>query len=282
VSLRGLLERAAAAAVSFPPSSRLLGRLSEVKPPAALLQPLLRGYVRLYGVDLQEAAEPLEAFPTFNAFFTRRLRSGARPLPADESVIVSPADSLLTSVGRVPADGRLEQVKGRTYAIEELLGSPDEGARFREGVQATLYLSPSMYHRVHCPLDARVRAWTYIPGRLFPVNALSVRAVEGLFVRNERVAVFLESDALGQVALVMVGAANVGRMTLSFAPLVTNAGAPAGTFRPPSEIRLRRGGELGAFNLGSTVVLLAADGRVAPLASPGQIIRVNSALFEKK
>jgi phosphatidylserine decarboxylase len=282
VSLRGVLERAAAAAVSFPPSSRLLGRLSEMKAPAVLLRPLLRGYVRLYGVDVQEAADPLEAFPTFNAFFTRRLRSGARPLPADESVIVSPADSLLTSVGRVPADGRLEQVKGRTYAIEELLGSAEEGARFREGVQATLYLSPSMYHRVHCPLDARVRAWSYIPGRLFPVNAFSVRSVEGLFVRNERVAVFLESEDLGQVALVMVGAANVGRMTLSFAPLVTNADASAGTFRPSSEIRLRRGDELGAFNLGSTVVLLAADGRLEPLASPGQIVRVNSALFAKK
>jgi phosphatidylserine decarboxylase len=279
VSLRGLLERVAAGAVSFPLSSRVLGRLSEMKPPAAVLRPLLRGYVRFYGVDLDEAADPLHAFPTFNAFFTRRLKPGARPLPADENAIVSPADSLLTSIGPVPADGRLEQVKGRTYSIDELLGSRDEGARFRGGVQATLYLSPSMYHRVHSPVDARVRGWTYLPGRLFPVNAFSVRAIEGLFVRNERIAVFLESETLGSFALVMVGAANVGRMTLAFASLVTNAGHSAGTSAPSTEIRLRRGDDLGAFNLGSTVVLLAADGGLKPLAAAGDLVRVNAALF---
>jgi phosphatidylserine decarboxylase len=281
LSLRGVLERVAAGAVSFPLSSRVLGRLSEMKPPPAVLRPLLRGYVRLYGVDLQEAADSFDSFPTFNAFFTRRLKAGARPLPADETVIVSPADSLLTSVGPVPADGRLEQVKGRTYSIDELLGSRDEGARFRGGIQATLYLSPSMYHRVHTPIDARVRAWTYVPGRLFPVNAFSVRAIEGLFVRNERVAVFLESEAVGSFALVMVGAANVGRMTLAFAPLVTNAGRAGGTSVPSTEIRLRRGDELGAFNLGSTVVLLAADGRLKPLATAGELVKVNAGLFAK-
>jgi phosphatidylserine decarboxylase len=279
VSLRGRLERVAAGAVSSPVLSRLAGRLADLEAPAAVLQPLLRGYVRFYGVDLAEAAEPLEAYRSFNAFFTRRLKEGRRPLPADDSVIVSPADSLLTSIGPVPADGRLEQVKGRMYALDELLGSPEEGARFRSGVQATLYLSPSMYHRVHAPLDACVRAWTYVPGRLYPVNAMSVRTVDRLFARNERVAVFLESEAVGSVALVMVGAANVGRITLSFAPLVTNTGAPSGTFRPSSEIRLRRGDELGAFNLGSTVVLLAADGRLRPLAAAGQLVRVNGPLL---
>jgi phosphatidylserine decarboxylase len=281
VSLRGFLERVAAGAVSSPILSRLAGRLADLEPPAAMLQPLLRGYARFYRVDLAEAAEPLEAHRSFNAFFTRRLKEGLRPLPADESVIVSPADSLLTSIGPVPADGRLEQVKERTYDLDELLGSPEEGARFRGGVQATLYLSPSMYHRVHSPLDACVRAWTYIPGRLYPVNSMSVRTVDRLFARNERVAVFLESQALGSVALVMVGAANVGRMTLAFAPLVANTGAPAGAFRPSSETRLRRGAELGAFNLGSTVVLLVADGRFQPLAAAGDLVRVNAPLFGK-
>lgn len=246
-----------------------------------MLRPLLRTYVRTYGVDLQEAADPLEAFASFNAFFTRRLKPGVRPLPADEGVVVSPSDSLLTSVGPIPPDGRLEQVKGRTYTIDDLLGAPEEGARFRGGVHATLYLSPSMYHRVHSPVDARVRAWSYIPGRLFPVNAFSVRAIPGLFVRNERLAVFLDTDAFGPVALVMVGAANVGRMTLAFAPLVTNTGAPAGVRVPASVIRLRRGDELGAFNLGSTVVLLLADPRAKPLAAAGELVRVNAPLFAK-
>ncbi len=281
MSLRQLRDRVAAGAVSHPLLSRLAGRLADLKPPAAVLRPLLRAYVRLYGVDMAEAAEPLEAYPSFNAFFTRRLKPGLRPLPSEPGLLVSPADAKLTSVGPVPADGRLEQVKGHTYALDELLVSAEEAARFSGGVQATLYLSPSMYHRVHSPLDGRVRAWTYRPGRLFPVNALSVRTVERLFTRNERLVVFLESDAFGPVALVMVGASNVGRMTLSFAPLVTNTGAPAGTFRPPQEIRLRRGDELGAFNLGSTVVLLSADGRLEPLARPGDLVRVNHPLFRR-
>jgi phosphatidylserine decarboxylase len=281
VSLRGVLERVAAGAVSLPLSSRLVGHFAAARVPSPVLRPLLRGYVRLYGVDLEEAADPLESFPSFNAFFTRRLKPGARPLPGDEDVVVSPADSRLTSVGPVPADGRLEQVKGRTYAIDDLLGLADEGARFRGGVQATLYLSPSMYHRVHSPVDSRVRAWLYIPGRLFPVNSFSVRAVPRLFVRNERVVVFLETAAFGSVALVMVGAANVGRMTLAFAPLVTNTGTPAGLHVPTSDIRLRRGAELGAFNLGSTVVLLLADPRFKPLAAPGDLVRVNAPLFAK-
>jgi phosphatidylserine decarboxylase len=103
--------------------------------------------------------------------------------------------------------------------------------------------------------------------------------VDRLFVRNERVAVFLESEAFGSVALVMVGAANVGRMSLAFAPLVTNTGAPPGTFRPSSETRLGRGAELGVFNLGSTVVLLLADGRLEPRAAAGRLVRVNAPLF---
>jgi phosphatidylserine decarboxylase len=241
----------------------------------------LRAYVRLYRVDMGEAAEPLDAYLTFNAFFTRRLKEGRRPLPSEAGVLVSPTDSRLTSIGPVPAEGRLEQVKGRTYALDELLGSAEEAARFRAGVHATLYLSPSMYHRVHSPVDGRVRAWIYRPGRLFPVNPPAVRSVERLFTRNERVAIYLESDLLGDVAVVMVGATNVGRITLAFAPLATNTGSPPGTFRPEREIRLHRGDDLGAFNLGSTVVLLGADGRLAPLAPAGEIVRVNQALFRR-
>src|SRR5262249_31321946 len=148
----------------------------------------------------------------------------------------------------MPESGRLEQIKGRTYALAALLGSEEDARLFRGGAQATLYLSPSMYHRVHSPVDGRVRAWRYVPGRLFPVNRLAVRHVEGLFTVNERVAVFLETRDFGPVAVVMVGAANVGRMTLSFAPLVTNSGQPATTTVLPEPIPLARGADLGAFN----------------------------------
>jgi len=281
VSLRDLRDRVAAGALSHPGPSRLVGRLADLKLPPVLLRPLLLAYVRLYGVDMGEAAEPLDAYATFNAFFTRRLKEGCRPLPSEAGVLVSPADSRLTSIGPVPAEGRLEQVKGRPYALDELLGSAEEAARFRAGVHATLYLSPSMYHRVHSPVDGRVRSWSHLPGRLFPVNPRAVRTVDRLFARNERVAIFLESDLLGHVAVIMVGATNVGRITLSFAPLATNMGMPGGTFRPEREIRLRRGDELGAFNLGSTVVLVGADGRLAPMTHAGEIVRVNQALFRR-
>ncbi len=281
MSLRDLRDRVAGRAVSPPGLSRLVGRLADLRLPPVLLRPLLRAYVRLYGVDMAEAAEPLEAYVSFNAFFTRRLKQGLRPLPTEADVLVSPADSRLTTIGLVPPDGRLEQVKGRTYALAELLGSDEEAERLRSGVQATLYLSPSMYHRVHSPVDGRVRAWTYRPGRLFPVNPPSVRVVDRLFTRNERVAIFYDGDTFGGVAVVMVGAANVGRMTLTFAPLVTNTGAAAGTVRPFPEIRLGRGDELGTFNLGSTVVLLAADGRLEPLAHAGDLVRVNQPLFRR-
>jgi phosphatidylserine decarboxylase len=270
-------------AVPWPVFSRVAGRLSDLRLPKAILVPAIRAYARACGADLAEAALPAESYPSFNAFFTRRLRDGARPVACGEGVVVSPSDSRLTAIGRVPADGRLEQVKGSTYPVEALLGSAEDAAAFRRGVHATLYLSPAMYHRVHSPVDGRVQAWRYVPGRLFPVNPAGVRLVPGLFTRNERVAVFLETGAHGPVAVVLVGAANVGRITLAFTDLVTNTRrvrSPA-RFVPAEAVALRRGDELGVFNLGSTVVLLVADPALAPAAGAGDLVRVGQALWRR-
>jgi phosphatidylserine decarboxylase len=280
---RATLERLAATAVSWPLLSRLTGRLSELELPKAILVPAIRGYARACGADLSEAALSPERYPSFNAFFTRRLREGARPIAAGEGVVVSPSDSRLSAMGPVPADGRLEQLKGSTYSIEALLGSAEDATPFRRGVHATLYLSPAMYHRVHAPVDCWVRAWRHVPGRLFPVKAAAVRAVPGLFTRNERVAVFLDTEAHGPVAVVLVGAANVGRVSLAFADLVTNrprGGAPVRVV-PPGPIALRRGDELGVFNLGSTVVLLLADAGLVPAATAGGLVRMGQALWRR-
>jgi phosphatidylserine decarboxylase len=276
------LERTLATAVSAPALSRVVGWLADRPLPPFVLRPLIVAYSRLYGVDLGEAAEPVEAFPTFGAFFTRGLREGARPIDPRPGVVVSPADSLLSDLGAVPAEGRLEQIKGQGYSLDALLGSPAAAGRFRGGSHATLYLSPAMYHRVHSPVDGRIVGWSYVPGRLFPVNPLAVRSVPGLFTRNERVAVFLETDDLGPVAVVLVGATNVGRITLRFASLVTNSGAPAGRGAPEEPLPVRRGEELGAFNLGSTVVLLIADPALAPVGpSPGSLVRMGEALWRR-
>jgi phosphatidylserine decarboxylase len=241
----------------------------------------MRAYARAFGVDLAEAALPLEAYTSFNAFFTRRLRDGARPVADGEGVVVSPSDSRLRAIGPLPADGRLEQVKGSSYSIETLLGSAEDATPFRRGACATLYLSPAMYHRVHSPVDGRVSAWRYVPGRLFPVNGAGVRSVPGLFTRNERVALFVDTEAHGPVAVVLVGAANVGRMSLAFADLVTNSGRPPGRVVPSEPVALKRGDEIGAFNLGSTVVLLVADPRLVPAAVAGDLVRMGQALWRR-
>jgi phosphatidylserine decarboxylase len=279
--LRLAIERLAASLVSSPVLSRATGRLADARLPPFALRPLLRLYVRAYGVDLGEAEGPLDSFGTFNSFFTRRLREGARPVASGEGVVVSPCDSRLCAIGPVPADGRLEQVKGSTYSIDALLGSEEDAAPYRRGSHATLYLSPAMYHRVHAPVDGRVVAWRYVPGRLFPVNGAGVRSVPGLFTRNERVALFLNTEAHGPVAVVLVGAANVGRMTLAFADLVTNRGRPAGRTVPAIPVAVGRGDELGTFNLGSTVVLLLAEPGLAPLAAAGDLVRMGQALWRR-
>ena len=275
------LERLAATAVSWPALSRLTGRLSDLRPPAFLLAPAIRLYTHAFGADLSEAALPAEGYPSFNAFFTRRLREGARPIAGGEGVVVSPSDSRLRGIGPIPPDGRLDQVKGSSYSIEALLGSVEDASPFRRGVYATLYLSPAMYHRVHSPVDGRVRAWRYVPGRLFPVNAPAVRSIPGLFTRNERVALFVDTGAHGPVAVVLVGAANVGRLSLAFAGLVTNRGRAADRVVPTEPVTVRRGDELGAFNLGSTVVLLLADPGLAPAAGAGDLVRVGQALWRR-
>src|SRR5262245_53489300 len=230
-------------AVSRPRFSRVVTCLADRPLPGPLLRPLIRAYVRAYQVDLGEAAEPLSAYRTFNAFFTRRLRDGARAVDGQAGAVVSPSDSRVNSIGVVPGDGRLEQIKGRTYPLKALLGGP-EAAEFTKGAHATLYLSPSMYHRVHSPVSGRIRCWRYLPGRLFPVNDMAVRLVEDLFVANERIAIVIDADGLGPVAVVMVGATNVGRMTLTFDGLVTNAGLPATAVRPANPVTVARGQEL--------------------------------------
>ncbi len=279
MSLRTRAEWLAATSSSSPLLSRVTGRLSDLRLPRPLLARLVRAYARVFAVDLAEAASPVESHATFNEFFTRRLAEGRRPVARDEGVVVSPCDSRVSVIGALPPDGRLEQIKGSSYSLEALLGSVEDARPFRRGTQATLYLSPAMYHRVHSPVDGRVSAWRYVPGRLFTVNRVGVRAIPGLFTRNERVCVFLETAEHGPVAVVLVGAANVGRISLAFSDLVTNRGARGGRFTPDVPVAVRRGDELGAFNLGSTVVLLLADPALAARAAVGELVRMGQPLW---
>ena len=266
---REVLERLFVHAVSNPGLSRAVGMLADLPLPRHLRERIYGAYIRAYDVDMRQVRDPLDSFETFNAFFTRELVQGARPLVEDSRVVISPCDGRLSQFGRVPSHGMIDQVKGRRYRVGGLLGDEGEGGAWREGHYATIYLSPRDYHRVHCPIDGRLTGWRRIPGKLFPVNDMAIRHVTGLFNRNERVVMFLESDDLGSFALVMVGAANVGRMSLSFAPDDHLKPLPGIVTQHPSEpIPVRRGDELGIFNLGSTVVLLSQQ---TDLSVPGLI-----------
>jgi phosphatidylserine decarboxylase len=281
-TFRSLIERGAMTLAAHPALSRSVGWLADRRLPGPVLRAAIRTWVSAYGVDLAEAEEPAGGYDTFNAFFTRALRSGARPIADGQALLVSPCDAILTSLGRVSEDGRLEQVKGKTYALGALLASEEEAEPFRHGTHATLYLSPGMYHRVHAPDAGWIVGWRYVPGRLFPVNRLGLRHVAGLFAVNERVVIQMETDDLGPVRVVMVGATNVARISLAFTGLVTNQRHPAGASRPPEPIPVRRGDEIGVFNLGSTVVLLAAESRLDPAAVvPGQRVRMGQPLLRR-
>jgi phosphatidylserine decarboxylase len=278
---RGTAEWLMATLASSPALSRASGRLSDLRLPPAILSPLIRAYARAFGVDLSEAARPVGSYPSFNAFFTRALAPGCRPVAREAGVVASPCDARVSTIGPVPADGWLEQVKGRSYSIEALLGSASAAAPFGGGVHATLYLSPAMYHRVHSPVDGRIRSWRYVPGRLFPVNGPGVRSIPGLFTRNERVCLFCETEGHGRAAVVLVGAANVGRMSLAFTDLVTNRGAAAELVEPERPVPVARGEEIGVFNLGSTVVVLLADPSLVPAVEPGSLVRMGQPLWRR-
>lgn len=267
--------------------TRALGHLTDARVPPALLNPVLKIYTRAYNVDLSEAVEPAEGYASFNEFFTRRLRDGLRPVDPDPDVVVSPADGRLDDAGEID-EGRTFVVKGQRYDAAELLGNTEDAARYAGGCYLVVYLSPRDYHRVHSPVEGVVRRVRHIPGTLFPVNEFGVKHVPLLFAKNERVVVFVETEPFGNVAVVMVGAMIVGRITLTFegpARPPLNGPVVERWYEPGQVPVLNRGDELGAFRLGSTVVLLLPPPpRGTYTISPGVVgthVRVGQAIVRR-
>ena len=234
--------------------------------------------------DMSDAAQPEPfAFESFNAFFTRALRAGARPADPDPSAIVSPVDGSVSQLGRLNGSW-LVQAKGHAYTLESLLAAEGSWAEaFRGGAFATLYLAPFNYHRIHMPLAGTLRAAWYVPGQLFSVNAATAASVPGLFARNERLVCVFGAGPLN-FALVLVGALFVGSMATVWHGEVTPRHPRRRTELPLDGSRagltLARGAELGRFNMGSTVILLLPPGSAewrATLA-PGSSVRVGAAL----
>ncbi len=287
--------------------SRTFGRVADLPLPRPLRPVVLGGFARAMGIDAGEAEKPIADYETLNRFFVRRLRPGLRRWPADPRVIASPVDGVLGQLGPI-RDGELIQAKGRRYSAAALLTDDGEARRFQGGSFVTLYLSPRHYHRIHTPCAGRVPLARHIPGALLPVNAAAVAHVPELFPRNERLLCLIEPDAADpgagdspgasaearpRVALVAVGAYNVGRISAAFDPAwnappgeggwVTNrpgVGIEVHRYDPP--VRVREGEEIMAFHLGSTVVLLLSEEyRLGPLAA-GAEVRVGEEIARLK
>lgn len=242
--------------------SRLAGRLAACEVPW-LRDRLIRRFVAAYGVDLSEAARGIGEFTSFNDFFTRELKPGARALADAQQFILSPADGAVSQLGPIAA-GRIIQAKGRDYAVAEILGcSASEAARFEGGSFMTIYLSPRDYHRVHMPAAGMLAATSYIPGDLYSVNVATAAGVDRLFARNERLACRFDGPD-GHFASIMVGAMIVaGIDTVWPNTFRTHASAPVHEDFAGAGPSFAAGDEMGRFYLGSTVVLLFEPGRVA-------------------
>ncbi|WP_246844798.1 archaetidylserine decarboxylase [Altererythrobacter sp. TH136] len=231
---------------------------------------------------MSEAAEPAEAYPSFNAFFTRPLKPGARPLADANDQVLCPADGAISEIGAI-ANGRMVQAKGRDYTVAALLAGNAEAAdRFEGGRFVTIYLSPKDYHRVHMPADGTLRSARYVPGDLFSVNAVTAGGVDGLFARNERLACLFDTP-LGTMASVMVGAMIVAGVETVWSGRVAPHGRSLIEEAIPQNLRLSAGDEMGRFYLGSTVILLFEPGRVEwlPDLKPGNTVRMGQALARR-
>lgn len=236
--------------------SRALGRLASARAPRPMVDAAVATFVRVYDVDLSEVEIPRDGFRTFDEFFTRRLREGARMVDPDSRALVSPADGRLEDLGEITADGRLA-IKGQPYTAAELLGDAETAAAYEGGRYFVVYLSPRDYHRVHAPVSGEIQTVRYIPGTLFPVNRVGSH-IPQLFVRNERLAILQESVVHGSVTTIMVGAIGVGRIGLSFDDLETNRGnAPGLRSYADAPIARSRGDELGVFHMGSTAIVMS-------------------------
>jgi phosphatidylserine decarboxylase len=231
--------------------SHAVGKLCDVRVPAPVNRLAQRLYVRAYNVDLADCEAVDGGYSSFNEFFTRRLRPGTRPLA--QASVVSPADGRLESKGPVTEHGRIT-VKGRPYQVGELIGDVNDAKRYAGGSFAVVYLSPSDYHRVHSPVAGNLTLVRSLAGDRYPVNSIGERHVPDLFVRNQRVAMCIDTPDLGRVTVVMVGAIIAGRIIVT--ALGGDDTAPGVYPIEGARSRVAQGDEIGIFYLGSTAVVL--------------------------
>ncbi|WP_028776507.1 archaetidylserine decarboxylase [Shimazuella kribbensis] len=259
--------------------SRLVGSLAKKR----FSRHFIPFYIKKFQIDLNPVKKPIDQFESLLDFFIRELQETARPIHADPNKVTSPVDGVITQMGKIE-EGTLIQAKGIAYDLKELLAGEEKCDKFLEGQFATIYLSPRDYHRIHSPISGEIDSLTYIPGKLYPVNESGVRLFPGLFTKNERVVSYINSE-FGQVALVKVGATNVGSIKVAFDDeIVTNVSKKQRlnkkTYHQP--IKMAKGQELGRFEFGSTVILIFEPDMIRwlPTISTGISLKMGQPIAE--
>jgi phosphatidylserine decarboxylase len=225
--------------------SHAVGFLCDLKAPSFILQPAIKTFCNAFNVNMDDSKSKIHDFQTFNEFFTRELKRGARKIDNAKNAIVSPVDGKILSFGKLKYD-TLIQAKGIHYSAFNLLKDEKTATNFIDGDYIALYLAPKNYHRIHSPFDIKVEKSIRIPGNLFPVNSLALHHVNNLFPQNERL-ISVGKSRIGKIAIAKVGATNVGRIKLSY---------------KQKYAKLKKGQELGYFEMGSAVILLFEKNKI--------------------
>ncbi len=257
--------------LSFPILSRAYGRLVRIRRPRPLIRAVIRRFARLYHIDMAEYPGSVRDYPSLLDFFVRPLNPVTRPLKQDPDSFLSPADGVLADLQEIDRDSAT-QIKGWNYKVSELTGQQenwDNGWWL-----AVIYLSPSNYHRFHYPMDSRLEAFTHLGNRLFPVNRAGITAIQNLFIRNERVTASFKARSR-RFHLVAVGATFVGSIKMTAHP---------GPFLPGRTVNMdcktEQNGEMGRFEMGSTIVILLPKDMGTPLLTPGSEVKTGESLFK--
>lgn len=237
--------------------SYFFGKLTKLRRPKIIVQFCIDLFIKAYSLNLEEAARKREDFSSLAELFTRELKPEARSISTG---VLSPADGKVSAFGRIEGE-KIFQIKGRHYELSKLLGHDLFAERFIDGFFTTIYLAPSDYHRVHSPVAGEIVSMRYIPGKLWPVNSWSVMQIDGLFTQNERIITFIKTKEFGLVAVVKVGATNVGSISLAYDNFKSNQSffrfsAALSEERRYQSLSIEKGEHLATFELGSTVILL--------------------------
>ena len=239
--------------------SRICGFFTRLKRPKFCQKKVINWFIKTYNIDTTEIVNPVESYNTLASFFLRHLKDEARPINNSKEIIVSPVDAKLVSFGKIRDDFTIPQIKDINYPVDKLIINENIYSRFKNGFYSVLYLSPADYHRIHSPYDIKVKAFEYVPGKLFPVNSTALNNVPSLFCINERVTSFCElNDTNKHLAIVKVGAFNVGMIPVDYIDYFKISKKYQYKEFDSNEIAIKKGIEFSRFEMGSTIVMLSS------------------------